>query len=71
MERKETMEKTNETMAAMTQVRHMAVGDVLEFPLKRLLSVRSNVGSYSVALGRQYSTRSDRERGVVVVRRLA
>lgn len=66
------MEKSykNEKPLRRTLV-EMAVGDVVSFPIRRISVVRSTVSTLNLELGRQYSSRTNRNDSTVDVTRMA
>ena len=61
------VEKVND--AAMGQMKRMAVGEYIEFPLSRLNSIRSMACLVGTENGTRLSTRVDRDNNIVVVTR--
>jgi hypothetical protein len=47
----------------------LEVGETVSFPISRLKSVRTQASELGAILGRQYTTKTDRERKVIVVLR--
>lgn len=66
------MEKSckNEQPLRRTLV-EMAVGDVVSFPIRRISVVRSTVSTLNLELGRQYTSRTNRNDSTVDVTRMA
>ena len=62
------MKKKNQD-PAMTQMRGMAIGEYLEFPIERLSSIKNMACVVGAENGTRLSTRVDRDNNIVVVTR--
>lgn len=60
-----------EKIKVLPTLQAMKVGDEVEFPISRLMTVQGSASKQSLVLDRKYSTRTDRERKVVIVTRNA
>ena len=49
----------------------MAVGDVITFPKSRVTTIRSTCATLSMEQDMAFQTRSDKQKGIVIVTRLA
>lgn len=48
----------------------MEIGDKAEFPIIKMKSVRAQASELGAILNRKYETRSDREKRIIIVKRL-
>lgn len=55
---------------AMTQMRKMAIGEYIEFPIERLSSIKNMACVVGTENGTRLSTRVDRDKKIVVVSRM-
>ena len=62
------MKKKNQD-PAMMQMRKMAIGEYLEFPIERLSSIKNMACVVGTENGTRLSTRVDRDNNIVVVTR--
>ncbi len=52
------------------QLRDMAVGEDVIFPIRRMNSVKNACSSYGVIYNRQFRTKIDKERQIILVTRI-
>lgn len=57
----------NTNSSAMARMKSLGTGEVLEFPLERLSSIKSMAYVVSIESGVRLKTRIDREKNIVVV----
>lgn len=57
----------NTNSSAMAKMKSLGTGEVLEFPLERLSSIKSMAYVVSIESGVRLKTRIDRDKNVVVV----
>ena len=55
---------------AMTQMKRMAIGEYLEFPIERLSSIKNMACVVGTENGTRLCTRVDRDKWIVVVSRM-
>ena len=63
------MKKKNQD-PAMMQMKKMAIGEYIEFPIERLSSIKNMACVVGTENGTRLSTRVDRDNGQVVVTRI-
>ena len=62
-----TQNKTSD----LSVLRNMIIGQEKEFPISKLSNVRSMCSNFGMQWGVKFTTRTDREKGVVIVTRIA
>ena len=60
----ENMEKIRPVLTALE------IGDTVSFPISRLKSVRTQASELGVIYNRQFKTKTDREKRVIIVKRI-
>lgn len=53
----------------LSRLRNMIIGQEIEFPLSKLSNIRTMCSTFGMQWGVSFSTKSDREKGVVIVTR--
>jgi hypothetical protein len=59
-----------ETLPLRPQIRELALGQAIDFPIKRMLSVKSSCTDLSAIYSRKFKTKLNREQGVITVTRI-
>lgn len=49
----------------------LGIGEVVSFPISRLKSVRTQASELGAIYNRQYKTRTDREKQIIIVKRIS
>ena len=52
------------------RLRGMAVGEDIDFPIQRMNSVKNACSSYGIIYNRQFRTKIDKERQIILVTRI-
>lgn len=60
----ENLEKIRPVLTALE------IGDIVSFPISRLKSVRTQASELGVIYNRQFKTKTDREKRVIIVKRI-
>ncbi|MBM6674457.1 hypothetical protein [Marseilla massiliensis] len=60
----ENLEKIRPVLTALE------IGDTVSFPISRLKSVRTQASELGVIYNRQFKTKTDREKRVIIVKRI-
>ncbi len=60
----ENLEKIRPVLTALE------IGDTVSFPISRLKSVRTQATELGVIYNRQFKTKTDREKSVIIVKRI-
>lgn len=61
---------TNKT-SDLSLLRNMIIGQEREFPISKLSNVRTMCSNFGIQWGVKFTTRTDKEKGVVIVTRIA
>lgn len=60
----------NEKKTLIGTIKSIENGEIVSFPIARITTVRATATIASMQLNREYRTRTDREKGVIIVERI-
>lgn len=64
--------QTSTTKASdLSILRNLIIGQEREFPISKLSNVRTMCSNFGIQWGVKFTTRTDREKGVVIVTRIS
>lgn len=63
------MDKNNHQKPILAVLRDMSIGDIEAYPLSKISSVRTSCSTFGLQWGKTFSTRVNRQQGLIFITR--